>query len=277
MGLRINTNVPSISAQTSVRKVSRERAESFSKLASGHRITKSADDAAGLAISDKLNAHIISSRQANRNAQDGISFVQVAEGGLNEVTNILTRLRELSVQAASDTIGDDERKFTNMEYQELKLELDRIANVTDYNGTNLLNGTGSTLEFQIGVKNDPFQDRINYETSNINATLDNLNISGITVEDKGGAQDSLETLDAAIQNVAGQRAELGALQNRLTKASNNLENSIENLSAANSRIKDLDYAEATSNSSRLNILENAGTAVLAQANTSQQAALRLVG
>jgi flagellin len=277
MGLRINTNVPSLSAQTSVRKVNLERQDTFSKLASGQRITKSADDAAGLAISDKLQSHIRSSRQANRNTQDGISFVQVAEGGLNEISNILTRLRELSVQAASDTIGEKERSFTNKEYQQLKLELDRIAQVTDYNGTNLLNGTGETLEFQIGIKNDQFKDRINYETSNINASLDNLQISSINVSEKADAQESLELLDEAITNVAGQRAELGALQNRLQVASNNLENSAENLSAANSRIRDLDYASETANNSRLSILEQAGTAVLGQANFSQQSALKLLG
>jgi flagellin len=181
------------------------------------------------------------------------------------------------VQAASDTIGEKERSFTNKEYQQLKLELDRIAQVTDYNGTNLLNGTGETLEFQIGIKNDQFKDRINYETSNINASLDNLQISSINVSEKADAQESLELLDEAITNVAGQRAELGALQNRLQVASNNLENSAENLSAANSRIRDLDYASETANNSRLSILEQAGTAVLGQANFSQQSALKLLG
>ena len=153
MGFRINTNVASLQAQTSLTKVNKETQESFSKLSSGARITKASDDAAGLAISEKMKAEIRSSLQANRNANDGISMIQVAEGGLNETSNILTRLRELSIQAASDTIGDSERGMTNLEYQQLKSEMERIAKVTEFNGKKLLDGTADKYDFQVGSNN----------------------------------------------------------------------------------------------------------------------------
>ena len=277
MGFRINTNVPSLSAQRSLSRNGREQENTLAKMSSGTRITKSSDDAAGLAISEKLIARIKSNSQANRNANDGISMVQTAEGGLDEVSNILTRLRELSIQAASDTVGDTERGFTNMEYQNLKQEVERIAQVTEFNGTKLLAGEGGELDFQIGVNNDEFQDRISYDTSLQNAKLESLGLSDITVENKEGAQTSLETIDAAIEKVSGQRASLGAIQNRLISTSNNLQITNENLSAANSRIRDVDYAQVSADNARNNILQSAGTAVLAQANAQGQNALRLVG
>ena len=171
MGFRINTNVASLQAQNSLTKVNRESQESFSKLSSGQRITKASDDAAGLAISEKLKAEIRSSQQATRNANDGISMIQVAEGGLNETSNILTRLRELAIQSASDTLGDAERSMTNLEYQQLKSEMDRISKVTEFNGKKLLDGTSDKYDFQVGSKNDPFQDRITFDGSALDASL----------------------------------------------------------------------------------------------------------
>lgn len=277
MGFRINTNVPSLSAQRSLSRNGREQENTLAKMSSGSRITKSSDDAAGLAISEKLIARMKSTSQANRNANDGISMVQTAEGGLDEVSNILTRLRELSIQAASDTVGDTERGFTNMEYQNLKQEVERIAQVTEFNGTKLLAGEGGSLDFQIGVNNDEFQDRISYDTSLQNAKLDSLGLSDITVENKEGAQTSLETIDSAIEKVSGQRASLGAIQNRLISTSNNLQITNENLSAANSRIRDVDYAQVSADNAKNNILRQAGTSVLAQANAQGQNALRLIG
>jgi len=277
MGMRINTNVASVSAQRSLRVVTKDRSDSMAKMSSGTRINKAADDSAGLAISEKLKAEIRSSQQATRNANDGISFVQVAEGGLNEVQNMLTRLRELAIQSSSDTVGEDERKFTNLEYQQLKSEIDRIAKVTNYNGTNLLDGSGKTLDFQIGVGNNAAVDRISYNSQNIDSRLQSLEIDGLDISSKDGAQTSLQTVDMAIKKVSGQRAELGALQNRLQSTNNNLEVSIQNLTESNSRIRDLDFANETANSARLGILEAAGTSVLAQANLSSQAALKLVG
>ena len=277
MGFRINTNVSSIAAQRSLSNVTRESQDTLAKMSSGSRITKASDDAAGLAISEKLKSQIRSGQQANRNANDGISMVQTAEGGLDEISSMLTRLRELSIQAASDTVGDTERQFTNMEYQNLKQEIERISQVTQFNGTNLLNGSGGELDFQIGINNDSFQDRIKYNTASMNSTMEGLGISEITVENKSGAQDSLGVIDKAVEMVSGQRAELGAIQNRLASTSRNLETNVENLSAANSRIRDVDYAQATAQNARNNILAQAGTSVLGQANAQGQNALRLIG
>ncbi len=277
MGFRINTNVPSLTAQNSLNKVNKESQESFAKLSSGSRITKAADDAAGLAISEKMKAEIRSSQQANRNANDGISMVQVAEGGLNETSNILTRMRELAVQSASDTVGDTERGMTNLEYQQLKSEMDRISQVTEFNGKKLLNGSGDKIEFQIGTKSDEFKDRIGFEPSNTDAGIEALGVSSLEVSSKEGAQESLASLDSAIEKVSGQRAVLGALQNRLTSTSNNLQTYTENMSAANSRIRDVDYAEETAKQARNQIISAAGTSVLAQANMSSQSALKLIG
>lgn len=277
MGFRINTNVASLQAQGSLKKVNAETENTFAKLSSGSRITKSADDAAGLAISEKLKAEIRSANQANRNTNDAVSMVQVAEGGLNETQNILTRLRELAIQSASDTVGDVERGMTNVEYQQLKDELNRISQVTEFNGTKLLNGTGDKKEFQIGTKADEFENRIAYEPGQMDASMESLGIDSLSVASKSGAQDSLASVDAAIEKVSSQRASLGALQNRLVSTSNNLSVYTENLSSANSRIRDVDYAEETAKSARNSIISSAGSSVLAQANMNGQAALKLIG
>ena len=276
MGFRINTNVASISAQRSLGINNRESQNTLNKMSSGTRITRAADDAAGLAISEKLKARIRSTAQADRNANDGISMVQTAEGGLDEISNMLTRLRELSIQAASDTVGDTEREFTNKEYQALKQEIERISQVTEFNGTKLLSGEGRVLDFQIGVNNDQFQDRISYDSAAQNARLEGLGITDIAVSNKEGAQESLAAIDQAIERVSGQRASLGAIQNRLISTSNNLQITNENLSAANSRIRDVDYAQVAAENARNNILNQAGTSVLAQANAQGQNALRLL-
>lgn len=277
MGFRINTNTASLSAQKALKTRTAEEQNLTAQLSTGQRINKSADDAAGLAISEKLKANIRSSQQANRNANDGISMIQVAEGALNEQGNILTRLRELAIQSASDTVGDTERGFTDMEYQQLKSEMERISQTTKFNGNSLLDGKGEKLEFQIGSGNNEFQDRIVYDSGKINSGLDALGLGDLSVGSKEGAQGSLEVVDAAINSLAGQRAELGALQNRLTATSANLETSVENMSAANSRIRDVDYAAATAQNAQNNIIKQAGTSVLSQANSAPQQALRLIG
>lgn len=277
MGFRINTNMASISAQRALGTSNRESESVLSKLSSGTRITKASDDAAGLAISEKMKANIRSMKQADRNANDGISLVQTAEGGLNEVSSILTRMRELAMQTSSDTVGDVERGMTNLEYQNLKLELERISQVTEFNGKKLLNGEGEKYDFQIGVNNDSFEDRISYDAGSANSRLESLGVAELDVGTKEGSRESLASLDSAIEKVSGQRAYLGAIQNRLTSTSNNLQVSTENLSAANSRIRDLDYADATAQKAKLDILNAAGTSVLAQANMSSQNALKLIG
>ena len=254
-----------------------KKESTLAKLSSGSRINRSADDAAGLAISEKLRAQIRGLSQANRNANDGISLIQTAEGGLNEVSNILIRLRELAVQSASDTVTDKERSFTNLEYQNLKQEIQRIAQVTEFNGKKLLDGSAEQYDFQIGINNNQFEDRIVYKSQVTNAQLDSLGLSELDIGNKDGAQNSLDSIDDAIQNVSGQRAELGAVQNRLSSTVTNLQVTKENLSAANSRIRDTDYAEMSAQNTKLNILTQAGTSVLGQANASAQTALKLIG
>lgn len=277
MGLHINTNVTSLAAQRTLGVNSAKQSETLSKLSSGTRIVRAADDAAGLAISEKMKAQIRGVNQAERNANDGISLIQTAEGGLSEVSNILIRLRELAVQSASDTVGDSERKFTDLEYQNLKQEIERISQVTQFNGKKILNGEGDKYDFQIGYNNNDFQDRIKYDASVINSTLGNLALEALNVSNKEDAQGSLAAIDTALQTVSGQRAELGAVQNRLTSTIQNLQVAAENMSAANSRIRDTDFAQESANNTKLNILTQAGTSVLAQSNSQGSSALKLIG
>lgn len=277
MGLRIATNVTSLNAQKNlgVTKLSLDR--SMERLSSGFRINRASDDAAGLAISENLRAQIRGLRQADRNANDGISLVQVAEGSLNEVSNMLIRLRELAVQGSSDTIGDTERKFVDVEYQQLKSEIQRITESTSFNGYDLLNGTGGVIDIQVGVKNDPFKDRISFNASAANASLEALGLTVENVSTKEGAQMSLDVVDNALVSINAIRANFGALQNRLVSTSQNLKIADENYSAANSRIRDADIASETSEMARSNILQQAAISVLSQANSSQQLALKLLG
>ena len=276
MGLRINTNVSSLNAQRNLRKSKLGLDKSLERLSSGYRINRAGDDAAGLAISENLKAQIRGLKQASRNAEDGISLIQVAEGSLSEVSNILIRLRELGVQAASDTIGPVERQFLNVEYDQLVSEVDRIADGTEFNGTQLLSGTGSVLDFQVGTRNDPNIDRLSFDASKADSTSAALGINLTSVADKASAQNSLSAIDAAITSVSAMRADFGALQNRLQSTINNLAVSVENMSAANSRIRDVDIASETADMTMNKVLLQAGTAVLAQANQTPEIALSLL-
>lgn len=277
MGLRISTNVSSLNAQKNLQFTQRGLNQSLARLSSGYRINQAADDAAGLAISENLKGQIRGLRQAARNANDGISLVQVAEGGLNEVSTMLTRLRELAVQAASDTIGDTERKFLDVEYQQLKSEIQRISEVTTFNGRDLLNGTGGVIDIQVGTHNDSFKDRISFNASAANSGLEALGVVAEAVSTKEGAQTSIDAVDRAIVSVNAIRANFGAMQNRLTSTTANLAVADENLSAANSRIRDADIAAESSELMRSNILTQAGVSVLSQANNISQMALKLLG
>jgi flagellin len=277
MGLRINTNVASLAAQRSLGQSKMNLDNNLRKLSSGERITRSADDAAGLAISEKLKAHIRGVRQAKRNADDGISFIQTAEGGLSEISSIVIRLRELAIQAASDTVGETERGFSDIEFQQLKDEINRIAKGMEFNGRKLLDGTGGTVEIQVGIHNDAQLDRLRYEASDVDSTLETLGLSSETIASKETAQTSLQKLDDALVSISGSRANLGALQNRLNSTINNLAVTDENFSAANSRIRDVDVAAETADMTKNNILNQAGVSVLAQANQAPQFALKLLG
>jgi flagellin len=277
MGLRIATNIASLNAQKNLAGTSRGLNQSLARLSSGFRINQAADDAAGLAISENLRGQIRGMKQASRNANDGVSLVQVAEGGLNEVSSMLIRLRELAIQASSDTVGDTERKFLDVEYQQLKSEIQRIAEVTQFNGRDLLNGTGGIMDIQIGVHNDAFKDRISFNASAANASLEALGLTAEALATKDQAQMSIDVVDGAMVSVNAMRANFGAMQNRLTSTMNNLAIAHENLSAANSRIRDADIAEETAELTRNTILQQAGVSVLGQANSIQQIALKLLG
>lgn len=277
MALRITTNVASLNAQKNLTNTNHSLDQSLARLSSGYRINQAADDAAGLAISENLRGQIRGLGQASRNANDGVSLVQVAEGGLNEISNMLIRLRELAIQASSDTIGDTERKFLDVEYQQLKSEIQRIAEVTKFNNRDLLNGTGGVIDIQVGVHNDPFKDRISFNASAANSTLEALGITSESLSTKEQAQSSIEVIDTAMISVNAMRANFGAMQNRLQSTIQNLAIAHENLSAANSRIRDTDVAAETAELTRNQILMQAGVSVLGQANQMQQVALKLLG
>jgi flagellin len=277
MGLRIATNVQSLAAQRYLQNNQTAQAAAFEKLASGSRINKAGDDAAGLAISEKLRANVRSLAQASRNANDGISLIQTTEGALNEVSNILVRLRELSIQAASDTIGDTERGFVDKEVQHLKQEINRIAAKTEFNGYKTLKGDAAPIDIQIGTNNNPFEDRLTIDTKELVTNLDSLHIGEMNTMSTKSAQEALDPLDQALVTVNGYRANLGALQNRLSSTINNLAIYRENLETAKSRVKDTDMAVETTEMSKANILSQANVSVLAQANNSAGLALKLLG
>lgn len=278
MGLRINTNIPSLMAQRQLRSTRGSLDKTLERLSSGSRINTAGDDAAGLAISENLRAQGRGLGQAQRNAQDGISMIQVAESAMGEISNILIRLRELGVQAASDTIGPTERKFVDVEYQQLLEEIDRIANSTEYNGVPLLNGQAQTFEIQVGTRNNPIIDRVQIfgnSPADVNVVALGINLSSVI--DKVSAQNSLAALDKALATVTSTRAEFGAIQNRLQSVINNISVSRENLAAANSRIRDADMAEEVTELTKNQILMQSGVSVLGQANSTIRSALNLLG
>jgi len=276
MAITIMTNPSSLRAQNNLSKTQSALDSSLARLSSGYRITKAGDDAAGLGISTKLESQIRSYAQATRNANDGLSVIQSTESALNEQSNILTRLRELAMESASDGIGNTERGYVDREAQALIGELDRIANVTEYNGTSLLNGTASTLDFQVGLFSTS-NDAITFNTLDATTGASGLNVSGLGLGAKASALAALASIDAALGAVSDARATLGANGNRFQSAINDIQSFSESLSAANSRIKDVDVAAETSNMSRQQILMQAGVSVLAQANQMPQMALKLLG
>jgi flagellin len=277
MGLRIATNIASQTVQKNLKEVSSAGNSELERLSSGKRITKAADDAAGLAISTNLEAQTKGLRQATRNANDGISLVQTAEGGLNETTNILVRLRELTIQSASDTVGDQERGFLDKEYQQLTKEVDRIAESTTFNGTNLLNGKGKgTMDFQVGAFAGE-QNKITFDSGESDSSASNIGISGTGIADKGDALDAISNVDAAIEKVSGQRANLGSIQSRLQSTVKNLETQTINQDSARSVIQDVDVAESSARLASNQVVKNAAVSTLAQANGIPNSALRLIG
>jgi len=276
MALRIATNIASINAQTNLRQNQNKIGKSFEQLSSGSRINKASDDAAGLAISEGLKAQISSGVQARRNANDGISLVQVAEGGMNEISNIVVRLRELGVQAASDTMGEQEREFLNLEAVQLKQEIQRISETTSWGSKKLLDGSAPAYDIQVGINGDA-NSVITFDASQNATGLSDLGLDAVDFTSKEGARDALAELDGAQNSVNGMRANIGAFQNRLNATIANLSTSEENLSAAKSRITDTDIAAATADLTKNSILTQAATSTLAQANASATMALKLIG
>lgn len=276
MSFTIQTNHLALNAQRSLEQVESRNARTIQKLATGSRIVTAADDPAGLAISDNMNATVRSLGQAMRNSQDAVSLIQVFEGGTNEISNMLVRVRELSMQSASDTVGDRERSMLNQEVQELKSEITRIARTTSYLDRELLAGEEVRLEFQVGTGNDEEKDRIVFDPGSSDLTASGLGVDDIDVSDRSGAQDGLEALDNAIVQVNELRARVGSTQNRLQVTYNAQGIYRENLTSAKSRIKDADVAEETTNLTRDSILRQAGVAVLSQANNAPQLALQLL-
>jgi len=273
MGLRVNNNISSINAQRNLVNTTDRLQKSLQRLSSGLRITRAADDAAGLAISESFRAEIRSLGQAQRNANDAISLLQIAEGALNETSGLLIRMRELAIQAANGTLGSSERQTVNSEFQGLRDEITRIARVSQFNGAEILNGI-SSITFQIGSQNSS-GDRITL--SGVTATAQGIGIaSGVSLTTISGAQTALGVLDSAVATVASLRANFGTVQNRLESTIRSLAVSIENTSAAESRIRDVDFAQETAELTRNQVLQQAGIAVLSQANVSTQSALSLL-
>jgi flagellin len=274
MGLRVNTNSASINAQRNLAMVSDRLAGNFRRLSTGLRISTAADDAAGLAISERLRSQIRSLDQAKRNANDGISLVQTAEGALNEVSSILTRLRELAIQSSNGSVSGQDKETLDQEFQSLVNEVNRIGSSTEFSGIKLLDGSTSSVSFQVGFGTTAGIDTI---AVSLQAALStSLSLQSLDIGSGGSTTTALTNIDSAINTVSSLRGSLGAVQNRLGSTINNLSITVENLSAAESRIRDVDVAYETAQLTRNQILQQASIAVLGQANALPQSALRLL-
>ena len=274
MGLRVNTNIASLTAQRNLGSVTSNLQGSYSRLSSGMRIATAADDAAGLGISEKMRSQIRSFDVASRNAQDGISMVQTAEGSMNEVSNILNRMRELAVQSSNGTLSTSDRATIDTEFVALRDEIDRVANLTEFNGIKLADGSTASASIQVGIGTSA-DDTIDINLQDM--TTATLSIDALQADDVTNSQAAITALDAAIDDINTSRGELGSTQNRLQSSFASIRNTHENLSAAESRIRDVDVAKETATLTKNNIMQQAATSVLAQANQQPQLALSLLG
>ena len=275
MGLRVNTNSASINAQRNLASVTDRLSGNFRRLSTGLRISTAADDAAGLAISERLRSQIRSLDQAKRNANDGISMAQTAEGALNEVSSILTRLRELAIQSSNGSVSNQDKETLDQEFQSLVSEVNRIGSSTEFSGIKLLDGSTSSVSFQVGFGTTAGTDTLSVTLSPSLAT--SLSLNSLDIGSGGATTTAITNIDTAINTVSGLRGTLGAIQNRLGSTINNLAIQVENLSAAESRIRDVDVAYETAQLTRNQILQQASIAVLGQANSLPQSALSLLG
>lgn len=276
MALRIGTNIESVFAQKMLARTQRSMRQSIMKLSSGTRITKAADDAAGLAISQKMRAQITSLKMAHRNTETGISMVQTTEGALMEVQDMLSRMRELAVEASSEVLQSTERAYLQTEVTSLQEEIDRIAASTEFNGLSLLDGSTTSVDVQVGI-NANATSRIGVALSSTTAAAIGVDSASVSFSTASTSQTAISAVDAGIDTINQIRAGLGASQNRLSSAMRNLENYTENLTEAESRIRDVDFAEETANLSRQQIFQQATISILSQANSSPQAVLSLLG
>ena len=275
MGLRVNTNVTSINAQRNLSTVTNRLGGNFRRLSTGLRISTAADDAAGLAISERLRSQVRSLEQAKRNANDGISLVQTAEGALNEVSSILVRLRELAIQSSNGSVSDQDKSTLNEEFSSLVAEVNRIGASTEFNGIKLLDGSSSSVSFQIGFGTTANIDTLQVSLSPSLST--SLSLDSLDIGSTGSTTTAITNIDSAINSISSLRGSLGAVQNRLGNTINNLAIQTENLSAAESRIRDVDVAYETAQLTRNSILQQASISVLSQANAQPQSALSLLG
>jgi flagellin len=275
MGLRVNTNTAAINAQRNLATVTNNVTGNFRRLSTGLRISTAADDAAGLAISERLRSQVRSLDQAKRNANDGISLVQTAEGALNEVSSILTRLRELAIQSSNGSVSNQDKETLDQEFQSLVSEVDRIGRSTEFSGIKLLDGSATSVTFQVGLGTTSGIDTLSVSLSPTLST--SLSMSSLDIGSGGATTTAITSIDAAINSVSALRGTLGAVQNRLGITVNNLAITTENLTAAESRIRDVDIAYETAQLTRNSILQQASISVLAQANAQPQSALRLLG
>ena len=273
MGIRINTNIASLNSQRHLYNSTTAFNKSMEKLSSGLRINRAADDAAGLAISEGLKSDIRALGQASRNASDGISMVQTAEGALNEVSNIMLRMKELAEQSLNGTLSDTERGYLNDEFTALSAEIDRIAQSTEFNGTSLLDSSGGSVSIQVGIETNAYDSIAVDLSTNRDATTLGL-VAGI--DTTVNATTAMGQIDTAIETIGSARSSFGAVQNRLESSIRNINNQSENLSAANSRIRDVDIASETSTMTSFQILQQAGVSMLAQANMSTSLAMTLL-
>lgn len=271
MGLRVNTNLFALTAQRNLSTVSDRLAGNYSRLSSGLRIASAADDAAGLGISERMRSQIRGLNQAGRNTQDGLSLAQTAEGAMSEISNNLTRMRELALQAANGTVSTDDQAITDVEFQSLIEEIDRIATETEFNGISLLTSGGDIL-IQVGLSSG---DTITIDESDVTSAT--LGIDALDTTDATNASAALAAIDSAINTVNTTRGNLGAIQNRLSSAYRSIQNTREGLSAAESRIRDVDVASETADLTRNSIMQQAAVAILSQANAQPQLALQLLG
>jgi flagellin len=275
MALTVNTNMASVDAINQLSLSTRALSGSFERVASGLRINKAADDAAGLGVAENLDSSNRSGRVAMRNANDGISLVQTAEGATGEVSNILKRMRELAIQSASETLDNNERQYIQDEYVQLAGEVDRISAVTEFNGVQLVNGGNTQISVQVGINNTS-NDRIQITMGDLRATVLGVDTGTVSLATVTGAQNALTTFDTALDRVNSNRSDYGAVQNRLTASLRNMEIYLENVTSAESRIRDADYAYETAEMAKNQILQQAGMSVLAQAKSVNQGVLSLL-